>query len=88
MYDPCACHAPLVWYEEENAYYHFFLSCDGTTKMNIWMSEPTSDIVKIDFKCKEKKRREIDEKKERKRNVTTIKTCAETGFLLPWTCPL
>jgi hypothetical protein len=62
MHDPCACRAPLVWHEGENAYYRFFLSCDGTIKKNIWMSEPTSDMAKIEFKRKEKKRKDIQEK--------------------------
>jgi hypothetical protein len=40
-----------------------FLSCDGVTKTNIWMPEPTSDMAKISFKCKEKKRKAIVERK-------------------------
>jgi hypothetical protein len=63
MHDPCACNAPLVWDEEEKAYYRFFLSCDGVTKRNIWMSEPTTDIAKIEFKRKEKKRKDIEVKR-------------------------
>jgi hypothetical protein len=63
MHDPCTCNAPLVWDEEEKAYYQFFLSCDGVTKKNIWMSEPTTDIARTEFKRKEKKRKEIEVKK-------------------------
>ena len=66
MHDPCACGAPLVWDEKENAYYYFFLSCDGLTKRNIWVSEPTSNIARMTFKIKEKKRKER-EQKERER---------------------
>ena len=64
MHDPCACFPPLVFDEKEQAYYRFFLSCDGKTKHNIWMSEPTSDIAVIDFKRKEKKRKERVKKEE------------------------
>jgi hypothetical protein len=54
---------PLVWDKAEQAYY-FFLSCDGKTKNNIWLSEPTSDLAKISYKRKEKKQR--DNMKKRK----------------------
>ena len=64
MHDPCACSPPLVWDEAENAYYRFFLSCDGNIKTNIWMSEPTTDLAKINFKRREMKRME-NEKRER-----------------------
>jgi hypothetical protein len=52
-HDPCACATPLVWDEAEQAYYHFFLSCDGKTKSNFWLSKPTSDRARIAFKRKE-----------------------------------
>jgi hypothetical protein len=71
MHDPCACGAPLVWDEKENAYYYFFLSCDGLTKRNIWVSEPTSNIERMTFKIKEKKRKEREQKEREEEN------CAE-----------
>jgi hypothetical protein len=58
MHDPCACNPPLVWDEKESAYYSFFLSSDGKTQKNTWMSEPTSDLMKIRFLRKTKKRKE------------------------------
>jgi hypothetical protein len=61
-HDPCACSPPLVWDETEQAYCRFFLSCDGKTKNNIWLSEPTSDLAKISFKRREKKERDNKEK--------------------------
>jgi hypothetical protein len=42
----------------------FFLSCDGKTKNNIWLSEPASDLAKISYKRKVKKQR--DNMKKRK----------------------
>ena len=57
MHDPCTCRGPLEWDEAENAYSRFFLSCDGRVKENIWMTEPKSDIAKINYKQKEKKRK-------------------------------
>jgi hypothetical protein len=56
--------APLVWDEAEQAYHLFFLSCDGKTKNNFWLSEPTSDRARIAFKRKEKKKK--DNMKRRK----------------------
>jgi hypothetical protein len=58
MHDPCACRAPLVWDGKENAYYVFFLSVDGATKRNVWMTEPTSDMELMKFRQNEKKRKE------------------------------
>ncbi len=48
----------MVWDESEDAYYNFFLSCNGKTKENIWVSEPSSDLARISFNCKEKKRKD------------------------------
>jgi hypothetical protein len=48
----------LVWDEAEQAYYHRFLSCDGNTENNFWLSEPTSDRARIAFKRKEKKKKD------------------------------
>jgi hypothetical protein len=31
-HDPCTCSSLLVWDESEDAYYSFFLSCDGKTR--------------------------------------------------------
>jgi hypothetical protein len=55
MHNPCACRGPLVWDEAKGAYFHFFLSCNGMTKKNIWMLEASLIIEKINFKRKEKK---------------------------------
>jgi hypothetical protein len=54
----CAPSSPLVWDESEHAYYRFFLSCNGKSKENIWMLEPTSDFARISFKQKETKRKD------------------------------
>jgi hypothetical protein len=54
----------LEWDEVEQAYYLSFLSCDGKTKNNIWLSEPASDLAKISYKGKKKKQR--DNMKKRK----------------------
>jgi hypothetical protein len=62
MHDPCACRAPLVWDVSENAYYRFFLSVNGAIKKNIWKPEPTSDLERINFKRKEKKRKDCLER--------------------------
>lgn len=58
MHDPCACRLPLVWDDDETAYYRFFLSVDGKTKRNVWMTEPNSAIEMIHWKRKEKKQKE------------------------------
>jgi hypothetical protein len=82
MHDPCACRGPLVWDEDESAYYCFFLSCDGQVKKNIWMSEPKSDLEKMNFKMKEKKRKDRLEKKKnalRTRRTRKIKVSAATN---------
>jgi hypothetical protein len=71
MHDPCACGAPLVWEEEEQAYFRFFLSCDGKTKRNIWMTKPMSDMATINYKRGEKKRKDRLEKEREE------ETCVE-----------
>jgi hypothetical protein len=53
-HDPCACAAPLVWDEAEQAYYHSFCHL-METKSNFWLSKPTSDRARIAFIRKEKK---------------------------------
>ena len=67
-HDPCACCTPLVWDEMEGAYYGFFLSCDLKTKTNYWMTEPTSDLARIDFHRREKKRKILVEKELEQEN--------------------
>jgi hypothetical protein len=80
-HDPCACSPPLVWDESERAYYGFFLSCDGKTKENIWMSEPKSDLALISFKRKEKKQRENETKrKEEEECADNQQTAQKEGF--------
>jgi hypothetical protein len=70
-HDPCVCAAPLVWDEAEQAYYHFFLSCDGKTKKNFWLSEP-------------KREHETKERRGRLRRQST--DCTERRVLLPPPC--
>jgi hypothetical protein len=62
MHDPCACNPPLVWDEEEKAYYSFFLSCDGKTKRNLWMSKPKGTLATINYRRDERKRKDRMEK--------------------------
>jgi hypothetical protein len=71
MHDPCACSTMLVWDKTEEAYYRFFLSCDGKTKKNIWMSKPNGTMATINYKRGEKKRKEREEKEKEEEN------CAE-----------
>jgi hypothetical protein len=71
MHDPCACNPPLVWDEEEKAYYSFFLSYDGKTKRIIWMSKPIGTMTTINYRRGERKRKERMEKKKEE------ETCAE-----------
>lgn len=71
MHDPCAWNPPLEWEEVEKAYYHFFLSCDGKTKNNIWMMKPIDTMATINFKQGEKKRKQRMEKDREE------KTCAK-----------
>jgi hypothetical protein len=85
-HDPCACGAPLVWDEAEQAYHHFFLSCDGKTKSNFWLSEPTSDRARIAFKHKEKKKRQHERKERRGRVRRQSTDCPERRVLLPPPC--
>jgi hypothetical protein len=69
MYDPCACSPPpLEWDQAEKAYYHFFLSCNGKTKTNIWMTQPTSDLATINYKRGEKKRKDRREQENEEYN--------------------
>jgi hypothetical protein len=77
-HDPCACSVPLEWDEAEQAYYFFFLSCDGKTKNNIWLSEPASDLAKISYKRKEKKQRENMKIEKKKKSVPTINSQPKT----------
>jgi hypothetical protein len=71
MHNPCACNPPLVWDEEEKAYYSFFLSCDGKTKRIIWMSKPIGTMTTINYRRGERKRKEIMDKEKEE------ETCAE-----------
>jgi hypothetical protein len=57
-------HVMHLWFRmKKRMYTSPFLSCEGSTKKNIWMFEPLTNVAKIDFKCKEKKRKETDDKK-------------------------
>ena len=68
MHDPCACNPPLEWDQAEKAYFRFFLSCDGKTKTNIWLTQPTSDLATINYKRGEKKRKDRREKEKEEEN--------------------
>jgi hypothetical protein len=81
MHDPCACRGPLVWDEVEKAYYRFFLSCDGKTKKNVWMTEPASDMERVVFHRGEKKRKERQQKEDDEENCHDNQQQAkEEGF--------
>jgi hypothetical protein len=72
IHDPCACNPSLVWDEEEKAYYDsFFLSCDGKTKRNIWMSKPIGTMATMNYRRGKRKR------KERMETEKEEETCAE-----------
>jgi hypothetical protein len=59
----------------------FFLSCDGKTKNNIWLSEPTSDLAKISYKRKEKKQRNsMKKRKEEEECADNQQSAQEEGF--------
>jgi hypothetical protein len=71
----------LVWDESEDAYYRFFLSCDGKTKENLWMSEPSSDLARISFRRKEKKRKEkMETKREEEECADNQQNAQNEGF--------
>jgi hypothetical protein len=66
-----------------DAYFHFFLSCDGKVKNNIWMSEPPSIMEKINFKRNEKKRKDELKKGKRRRGMPQKPTeCTEQRIVL------
>jgi hypothetical protein len=76
MHDPCACNPPLVWDEEEKAYYSFFLSYDGKTKRIIWMSKPIGTMTTINYRRGERKRKErMEKEKEKKIAPKTNRKC-------------
>jgi hypothetical protein len=59
----------------------FFLSCDGKTKNNIWLSEPTSDLAKISYKRKEKKQRDnMKKRKEEEECADNQQSAQDEGF--------
>ena len=77
----CMLAAPLVWDESEEAYYRFFLSCNGKTKENTWMSEPRSDLAKRSFNCKEKKRKDnLKSKREEEQCADNQQNAQNEGF--------
>jgi hypothetical protein len=63
MHDQCTCNPPLVSDEEEKAYYRIYLSCNGKTKKNSWMTKPIGTIAEINYKQGEENRKERREKK-------------------------
>jgi hypothetical protein len=73
MHDPCACNPPLVyplvWDEEEKAYYSFFLSCDGKTKRNIWMWKPIGTMSTLNYRRGERKRKKERMVKEKEEEI-------------------
>jgi hypothetical protein len=81
MHDPCACNPPLVWDDEENGCYSFFLSCDGRTKRNTWMTQPTGAIATINYKRGEKRKKDMIEKeKEEYKCVENQRSAQEYGY--------
>jgi hypothetical protein len=60
MHDPCACSPSLVWDDTEQAYYYFFLSCNGKTKKDIWLTKPIGNMATIN--CKKRGEEEEGEK--------------------------
>jgi hypothetical protein len=78
-HDPCACLPPLVWDETEQAYYRFLKSCDGKTKNNIWLLEPTSDLARISFKRKEKKQRDNMKKRRKEECADNQQSAQDEG---------
>ena len=59
----------------------FFFSCDGTIKKNIWMSEPSSDMPKVAYKCYQKKRKQRLEKESKEEEChENQKEAREKGF--------
>jgi hypothetical protein len=66
--------------EAEQAYY-LFLSCDGKTKNNIWLSKPMSDLAKISYKRKEKKQRnKMKKTKEEEECADNQQSAQDEGF--------
>jgi hypothetical protein len=59
----------------------FFLSCNGKTKKNTWMSEPTSDLARISFNRKEKKRKDnLKSKRDKEECVDNQQNAQDAGF--------
>jgi hypothetical protein len=86
MHDPCACSTPLVWDATEQAY-NFFLSCNGKTKKNIWMSKPIGSMSTINYKRREKEEKGKREQRERGGKWgRQPKKCAELRLLLSPAC--
>ncbi len=80
-HDPCACSVPLEWDEAEQAYYLFFLSCDGKTKKNFWLSQPKSERARIAFRRKEKNKKEsMKRRKEEEDCADNQRTAQNEGF--------
>jgi hypothetical protein len=63
-----ACKPPLEWDQAEMAYFRFFLSCDGKTKTNLWLTRPASNLATINYKRGEKKRKDRREKEKEEEN--------------------
>jgi hypothetical protein len=85
MHDPCACNTPLVWDNDESAYYVFsFSGGDGETHVKTWMSKPKSDFEKISYLRKKKKRKEREETEREEEECHEIqKEAHREGFCCP-----
>jgi hypothetical protein len=83
-HDPCACNPPLVWDEEESAYYSFFLSSDGAVQTNTWMSEPKSDVQKMGYFRATRKRKA---REEEDREIAVCGELHEQANIELYCCP-
>jgi hypothetical protein len=78
--------ARYPWSGTKQSRRFLLLSCDGKTKNNIWLSEPTSDLAKISYKRKEKKqrdnmkkRKEEEECADNQQSVVSVATIMQRG---------
>jgi hypothetical protein len=77
MHNPCACNPPLEWDQAQKVYFCFFLYCDGKTKTNIWMTQPTSNLATINYKRGEKKRKDRREEENEEENCAKDQESAQ-----------
>jgi hypothetical protein len=81
MHDPCACNAPLIWDEEENAYYRVWESVNLEIQRILWMSPPASSTAMKKWRLEEKKRKEMLEVEKEERECYENQSIArKQGF--------